>query len=184
MVLLCTAELPRRSFICKPSNTLAHICTGAGLTAATSTLGLGSPMPHLHRDSAHPYHICTGTALGLATSAPGLRSALPHLHRDSARPCHICTGTALGLAAPIPLCDEFRSVRRSACIYACVAVAARHAFEGALSARRTPAPSASCYFPCKACNVQRSERNARHARCHAGRLLPMGRHSAGRSPSP
>ena len=48
-----------------------HICTGTGLTPPTSGLGLGSPLPYLHRDCAHA-----------ATSAPGLRSALPHLHRD------------------------------------------------------------------------------------------------------
>jgi hypothetical protein len=28
-----------------------HICTGIGLTSATLTPGLGSPVPHLHRDS-------------------------------------------------------------------------------------------------------------------------------------
>jgi hypothetical protein len=32
----------------------------------------GSPLPHLHRDWAHPCHICTGTGLTPATSAPGL----------------------------------------------------------------------------------------------------------------
>jgi hypothetical protein len=34
--------------------------------------GLGSPLPHLHRDWAHPCHICTGTGLTPATSAPAL----------------------------------------------------------------------------------------------------------------
>ena len=38
-----------------------HICTGAGLTPATSAPGLGSHWPHLHQDWAHPGHICTGT---------------------------------------------------------------------------------------------------------------------------
>jgi hypothetical protein len=52
-----------------------------GLTPATSAPGLGSPLPHLHRDWARPSHICTGTALTPATSAPGLRSPLPHVHR-------------------------------------------------------------------------------------------------------
>ena len=41
-------------------------------SAATSAPGLGPPLPHLHRDCAHPW---------------------PHLHRDSAHPSHICTGT-------------------------------------------------------------------------------------------
>ena len=43
---------------------------------------LGSPLPHLNEDWAHPCHICTRTALTPAASAPGLRSPLPHLHRD------------------------------------------------------------------------------------------------------
>ena len=46
--------------------------TGTGLTAATSAPGLGSPLPHLHRDWARPCHICTGTGLTAATSSPGL----------------------------------------------------------------------------------------------------------------
>ena len=63
-----------------------HICTGTGLTPATSAPGLGSPLPHLHRDWArscphlrrdwaHPCHICTGTGLTPPTSAPGLQVA-------------------------------------------------------------------------------------------------------------
>ena len=48
---------------------LIHICTGTGLTAATSAPGLVSPA---------------------ATSAPGLVSPRPHLHRDWARPCRVC----------------------------------------------------------------------------------------------
>jgi hypothetical protein len=39
-----------------------HICTGTGLAPAPSAPGLGSPLPHPHRDWAHPI-----------TSAPGLR---------------------------------------------------------------------------------------------------------------
>jgi hypothetical protein len=64
--------------------TACHIGTGTGLTPATSAPGLRSPLPHLHRDWAHPCHTSTGTALAPATSAPGLRSPLPHLHRDCA----------------------------------------------------------------------------------------------------
>ncbi len=33
--------------------TPCHICAGTGLTPATSAPGLGSPLPHLHRDWAH-----------------------------------------------------------------------------------------------------------------------------------
>jgi hypothetical protein len=59
-----------------------HICAGTGLTPATSAPGLGSPLPHLHRDWAHPCHISTGTRPIPATSALGLGPSLPHLHRD------------------------------------------------------------------------------------------------------
>ena len=50
----------------------AHICAGAGLTAATSAPGLGPSLPHLRRDWG---------------------SLLRHLHRTRAHPAHICTGT-------------------------------------------------------------------------------------------
>jgi hypothetical protein len=40
---------------------LCWSCTGSGLNPTTSTPGVGSPLPHLHRDWAHPCHICTGT---------------------------------------------------------------------------------------------------------------------------
>jgi hypothetical protein len=62
----------------------AHTCT---LTPATSAPGLGSPRPHLHRDSAHPAHTCSVTGHAPATSAPELGSPLPHLQGD--RP-HLC----------------------------------------------------------------------------------------------
>ena len=68
----------------------------------TSAPGLGSGVPHLHRDWARPCHTCTGTLLSRATSAPGLGPPLPHLHRDWARPCHICTGTWLSRATFAP----------------------------------------------------------------------------------
>ena len=62
-------------------------CTGAGRAAATSAPGLGSPLPHLHRDWAHPP----------TTSTPGLGAPLPHLRRDWAHPCNICVGTGPAL---------------------------------------------------------------------------------------
>ena len=46
---------------------------------------LGSPLPQLHRDWAHPCHICAGTGLAPMTSAPGLGSPLRHLRRDWSR---------------------------------------------------------------------------------------------------
>ena len=49
--------------------------------AQQSSPGLGSPLPHRHRDWARRCHICTGTGLTTATFAPGLGSPLPHLHR-------------------------------------------------------------------------------------------------------
>ena len=58
-----------------------------GLTPAISAPGLGSPLPHLRRDWAHPCHICAGT--GLAPT--------PH-----------CTGTQLDcgwLPASLGLCS-------------------------------------------------------------------------------
>ena len=42
----------------------------------------GPPLPHLHRDWAHPSHICTGTGPAPPTFAPGLGPPLPHLHGD------------------------------------------------------------------------------------------------------
>ena len=83
---------------------------------------VGSPLPHLHWDSARYCQLCTGNELAAATSAapglgpprcqictgtgptpmPDLHRDLahpgPHLHRDWALPYHICTGTG----APTP----------------------------------------------------------------------------------
>ena len=58
-----------------------HICTGTGITPATSAPGLGSPLPHLHRDWEHSCRICT-RALGLAALPAGDR---PAARRDGAR---------------------------------------------------------------------------------------------------
>ena len=80
-----------------------HICTGTGLTAATSAPGLGSPRPHLRRDWSHRCHICIGTGLTAATSAPGLGSPLPHLHRDWDPPLpHLHRDWAHRCAAGLP----------------------------------------------------------------------------------
>jgi hypothetical protein len=64
-----------------------HICPGTGLIPAasatglssrltTSAPGLGSSLPHLHRNWAHPCHICTGTGSG---RVPHRAQASPHL---------------------------------------------------------------------------------------------------------
>ena len=60
----CRCSAPSQSRRC-------HICPRT----------LGSPLPHLHRDLAHPGQICIGPELTLATSAPGVGSPRPHLHR-------------------------------------------------------------------------------------------------------
>ena len=51
-----------------------HMCIETGLAPATSALGLGSPLPHLRRDWAHP---------------------VSHLHQDCAHRCHICIVTVV-----------------------------------------------------------------------------------------
>ena len=77
-----------------------------------------SPLPHLHRDWAHPCHICAGTGLTPATSVPGLGSPLPHPSWDWARLCHIWTGNGLTLPNQHWLVC-FRRTRR--CMRACCA---------------------------------------------------------------
>jgi hypothetical protein len=94
---------------------------------ATSALGLGSPLQHLHRDWgsplphlrqdwAHRCNICTATGLTPPTSSPGLGSPCPHLRRDWAHPCHICTRTQVPLswteAAPSPVTVDWVSPPR------------------------------------------------------------------------
>jgi hypothetical protein len=76
-------------------------------TPTTSAPGLGPPLPHPHRDWAHPSHIRTGNGLTPLTSAPGRGALRSHLHQDWAHPAHICTGTgrtpltsAPGLGSP------------------------------------------------------------------------------------
>jgi hypothetical protein len=61
--------------------------------AVPSAPGLGLPLPHLHRDRAHP-----------ATSAPGPGS-----------PCHICTGLGLTCASPHAVSPTCHAARLVAC---------------------------------------------------------------------
>jgi hypothetical protein len=67
----CSRRRVRRAIerLCSKSNAWAR--------PSTSTIGLGSPLPHLLRDWAHPCHICSRTRLDPTTSAPGLGSPLP-----------------------------------------------------------------------------------------------------------
>ncbi len=83
--LHCSRVFPR---------TAAHTAGRRARCDPTSAPRLGSPLPHLRRDWAHPCHICAGTGLTPATSAPGLGSPLSHPHREWAHPSHIRTGTA------------------------------------------------------------------------------------------
>jgi hypothetical protein len=81
-----------------------HARAGSVLTPPTSAPELGSPLPHLHRNWAHPCHICARTGLNPPTSALGLGSPLPHPHRDWAHPSHICTVSGLTPAISTPDC--------------------------------------------------------------------------------
>ena len=65
----------------------AHYARGSGcFPAATSALGLGSPLAHLHRDWAHRWYTCTGTGLTPDTSAA--TALWPHLPlRCLSHPC-------------------------------------------------------------------------------------------------
>ena len=53
-------------------------------TPTTSAPGLGSPLPHLRQDWAHPCHICAGTgahSCHICIAGNGAHTPL-HLHRD------------------------------------------------------------------------------------------------------
>jgi hypothetical protein len=79
------------------------LCTGKGLTVATSAPGLGTRLPRLLKDWAHRCHTCsstwpspsqictrtglipaTSTGFTNTTSAPGLGTSAPHLHQVAA----------------------------------------------------------------------------------------------------
>jgi hypothetical protein len=106
---------PELTVHCAPSRRPSVLHGGLSAVASTAVPRQGSPLPHLHRDWAHPYHICTRIGLTPTTSAPGLGSPLPHLHRDWAHPCHICTGTGLppttSARRPVGCCVAMRRER-------------------------------------------------------------------------
>ena len=62
-------------------------CASDALVDIDGALGLGSSLPHLRRDWAHPCHICAGTGLTPSAAAPGLGSPVPHLRCGWARSC-------------------------------------------------------------------------------------------------
>jgi hypothetical protein len=67
------------------------VCLPSAVPRRTRPLNLGLPLPHLHRDWAHPCHICSS---GTGPPSPHLHRdrAPPHLRRDWALPAHICAG--------------------------------------------------------------------------------------------
>ena len=89
------------------------LCTGKGLTVATSAPGLGTRLPRLLKDWAHRCHTCsstwpspsqictrtglipaTSTGFTNTTSAPGLGTSAPHLHQVAAMHySRVLTGT-------------------------------------------------------------------------------------------
>ncbi len=71
------------SWVHRASDERLH-ATASHFQPAASAPGLGRPLPHLCRDSAHPCRICPGTGLTHATSVPRLGS-----------PQHICAATGL-----------------------------------------------------------------------------------------
>ena len=89
---------PVSSFAPRP----CHICTGTGLTPATSAPGLGSPLPHLHRDRA-PRHMHTHTSTPRASAAhgPALADCLLPRQRNQREPTYFSRGSSeRGLYAP------------------------------------------------------------------------------------
>ena len=73
----CVGGHARAGALCSDDpQTPCHICTGTGLTLASSALGLGSALlSHMRRDWAHCCHICTGTGLTLPHLPPGIDAA-------------------------------------------------------------------------------------------------------------
>ena len=61
---------------------------GTGLARATSALGLGPPLPRLHREWAHPSHVCTGIRHDRVQA--GLLTAGGHRPFHAPQPQRLC----------------------------------------------------------------------------------------------
>ena len=72
-----------------------HICTGTGLAPATSAPGLGSPLPHLHRDSGLPEPSSTTRTAAARVSGPCGRCGEPG-EGESPDGAHGVRASALG----------------------------------------------------------------------------------------
>ncbi len=96
---LAPAAVWHRAVRPQPQAHRCHICTGTGLDPATSAPGLGSILPHLHRDS------CTGGSLAAHVRYTALQR-LQHVPRR--RPTRIRYALAAAVGA-LAMCD------RSAC---------------------------------------------------------------------
>ena len=84
----------------------SHICPATGLTPATSAPGLGSSLPHLHRDGAS--HICTGNGL---TRGAFKERRTPQLFASAwVQVCAICRQAGDAREAPTP--EAFRVAHR------------------------------------------------------------------------
>jgi hypothetical protein len=86
-----------------PHAETAHICTGTGLAPATSAPGLGSPLPHLHRDWARPCNICTGTGLAIGPRAYHGGRCL-----DDLRACPAAEVDAIAAQMKVPHAKQLR----------------------------------------------------------------------------
>ena len=89
-----------------------HICTGTGLTPATSAPGLGSPLPHLRRDWAHPCHIIRPFR-SLPRVHPCTARAAQPVWRARSQPTQ---RRAAPLPFPVLLCAARSTSRPSRCL--------------------------------------------------------------------
>ena len=107
----CFCSLSAACHICAGTGpTPCHICAGTRLAPATSAPGPGSPLPHLHRDRAHPRLQLLQDWGHRCPHLPGIwLFPPPHRHPDSARPLR------LNRPAPMPRAHALRpwQMRRS-----------------------------------------------------------------------
>ena len=97
--LLYSVEFKANALLRIPTaaSNLAEACAILGghtcmrQTCASLATAASAPLPHLHRDWAHP-----------VVTDPVTTHPVPHLHWYWTNPCRICART--GLAHPVPLC--------------------------------------------------------------------------------